>query len=105
MNPGVMNDRVRFLKPSVNETSYASSEAVYKLAFETFARVKPLSGNRALEAGRIVNNNTIQIRIRYYHKVDYNMIIEYDGLSYRIISKLKERDLNCITIVAEEINE
>ena len=105
MNPGVMNDRVRFLQPCVIETSFASSEAVYKLAFETFARVKPLSGNRALEAGRIVNNNTIQVRIRYYHKVDYNMVIEYDGLSYRIISKLKERDLNCITIVAEEINE
>ena len=105
MNPGVMNDRVRFLKPCVNETSFASSEAVNKLAFATFDRVKPLSGYRALEAGRIVNNNTIQVRIRYYHKVDYNMIIEYDGLNYRIVSKLKERDLNCITIVAEEINE
>ena len=105
MNPGLMNRRIRFWKPCKNETLYASSEDTYKAAFETYAYVKPLSGNRALEADRIVNNNTVQFQIRYYHKIDASMLIEYDGAKYRIISKHKDDKLNCITIVAEEINE
>lgn len=105
MRAGLMRDRVTFLRQVKKETAYSNAVPCYEACFTTWAEVRHSSGNRSIEANEITNPFTVKIMVRYYHLVEYGMIIRYEGRSYRILDINQERSKNCITITAEVINE
>lgn len=105
MRAGLMRDIVVFERPVLNETAYSSSEHTYEEAFRTHARVVHSSGNRSIEADRIVNPFTVKIMIRMYHKVEHGMIARIGNDRYQILDINPQRSQNCITITAEVIHE
>lgn len=105
MRAGLMRDIVVFQRPVVSETEYSSSETEYEDCFSTYAEIRHNSGNRSIEANELSNTYTVKITVRYYHEIEYGMVIKHGKERYRILDINPERSKNSKTITAEIINE
>lgn len=105
MRAGSLTEIITIQQPVVKETDYSADETEYEDYITTRAAVTHLAGRRAEIANEITNTYSVRFIIRYYHKVEYGMIIVHKGIRYRIQDINPERNKQSITITAEVIND
>lgn len=105
MNAGLLTEVITILRPVVRETKYSGSETEYENYIITRAWVTHLAGRRGIMANEITNTYSVRFTIRHYHKVEYGMIILHNGVKYSIQDINPEKNKQCITILAEVIND
>ena len=89
--------------PVKNDFGAAPMEWVDYL--QTRANIKFNSGNRVNQNNEIFTSYTLTFTIRYYHKVNEQMRIIYQGKKYRILAINSDRAKQSTEIIGELINE
>lgn len=105
MITGSLTEIITIQRPVVKETAYSADETEYEDYLTTRAAVTHLAGRRGMVANEITNTYSVRFVIRYYHKIEYGMIIRHKGVRYSIQDINPERNKQSITITAEVINE
>ena len=105
MITGSLTEIITVQRPVVKETAYSAEGTEYEDFFTTRAAVIHLAGRRAEIASEVINTYSVRFIIRYYHKVEYGMIIVHKGIRYCIQDINPEKNKQSITITAEVINE
>lgn len=102
---GKLNEVVKFYKPTITTNEFGEQVQSYELAIETKAEVVHNSGGRTVENGEVFFDYTKTFRVRKYHNIAENYLIEWQGKRYRILSIEEDRYYNNKTIEAELKNE
>lgn len=86
MRAGLLNKIITVKEPIEVGDGYGGSNITYKDKFTTKARVEFNSQDREQVNDSIFYPHGYTFTIRHYHQIDENMIIEYKGKLYNIIS-------------------
>ena len=105
MRAGLLNETVTFKCPEVIKDDYGQEETTWKDYIKTRCKVYYKSGNRVTENNEIINTYNVEFTVRYYHNINEQMRILYNGKLYRILAINKDRLKQSITITGEMINE
>ena len=105
MRAGILTETILLQEsvPIKNEFGATSMEWVDYL--QTRANIKFNSGNRVNQNNETFTSYTLTFTIRFYHKVNEQMRIIYQGKKYRILAINSNRTKQSTEIIGELINE
>ena len=106
MHAGEFNKIIQIAKKTVELGEYTDHE-VYQVVKTTKACVRHLNGGRDIQNSEIFYSDQVQFIIRYYHDIDDEDHIIYDGREYRITNIFRDSDSTVreIQINAELVNK
>lgn len=84
-NAGMLNKRVKIVKPSTNEES-GFSAVTDKPFLTVWASIQPLRGREYYETEKVQNTENVKIIIRYRENVTESCKILYKNHTYKIQS-------------------
>lgn len=105
MRAGILRETITIQQPITVQNEYGANGIEWKDVISTRAMADYNSGNRQNENNEIVYNYTITFTIRYYHNINDDMRIIWNGKRYRILSINKEIYKQSTTIITELIND
>lgn len=105
MIAGILNERIKVIRPTISINEYGEKHKDYEVIIETRANVDKRSGNREIQNDEIVYTIQKIFKVRSYHKIENEDIIEWDSKQYRIITIDHDRQRNMKTLITELINE
>lgn len=87
MRAGLLTEEVTFLQPIKTTDDYGSLAITsYTPLFTTKANVKFMNGQREVQNQEIVWDVALQVKVRSYHQIDNDYLVEYDNVKYYIVS-------------------
>lgn len=91
------------------DNEYNQTDQVLVKYKTVWASVEPTTGKEYLEAQRIRNELTYKIFTRYFADLNVDMIIDFKGRKFKIISMINYRESNemlqfiCVEMVGDTI--
>lgn len=105
MRAGTLHYPITIQEPVAIKDGYGANSIDWRDVISTRSNVTYNSGNRQNQNNEIVHSYTVTFTVRYYHKVNENMRILWNGKKYRILCINPELYKQSTTIVTELINE
>ncbi len=97
---GKMNRKIRFSMPLQGRGKYGGSKKDWQQSEEVYAAVefKEVGSDERLEADQLTAMTAANFVLRYKTGLRTNMVIEYDGVDYKILSVLPD-DRRCYMVI------
>lgn len=105
MRAGGLKKVIEFHKYTVSRDVMGAQVVNYTLDKKARAEVLNISGNREVDNGEVFYEYDKDFVVRFYHNIDENDRIKYDGSFYRIMSVIPDEDNQMKTIHTQKVNE
>lgn len=105
MRAGLLTEYITIENITTNKNDFGATEKVWKPIIKTRCNIKLNSGNRQTENKEIINTYSITFIIRYYHNINEDMRIVWNGKKYRILSIFPDKHKQSIDVIGDLINE
>lgn len=105
LRAGLLRESVTILRPVATRNDYGEEVTTWEQVATTRCRVDFRSGTRAVETNEVFGPTTVVFTIRRFYSLDVYMRLQWHGKLYNIQSVNEESQKQCITILAELIND
>lgn len=106
---GRLNKRITFMCYEEQDDEFNQTNQILVKYKTVWASVEPTTGKEYLEAQRIRNELTYKIYTRYFPDLNTEMIIDFKGRKFKIVSMINYREGNemlqfiCTEMVGDKI--